>query len=433
MDPAPAVSVAASDVRVPGGGRLLASRVVQYAALFAANVLVARALGPSERAQYALPLALMALVLVLVGMSVDQASGRALGRREASLGELVGLACAVSVGLGLTGAAVCLVVGGLAADQLLAGASTTAIALAAAAVPFGLAANAFGGLLLRTGRFAGYGAVSAAAGLAQLGGVVLFELGPGLTAERALLVFAVATAMMAAGYGAILSREARRRRTRIALPARRVAGRVLRDGLVLQGASIGLFLVFRIDLLLVAALTDARQAGLYSLATSLGEIVFVAAVTLAQTGIHRITEDPPDAAARFTVAFTRRVVALGAGVAVLVAAAAYPGILLLYGRAWLGSVLPLVILVFAAVAITLAGPSQAYLVREGRLRDISAITLGTLLANVVLNLVLIPLMGIAGAALASLLTYWALALLLTRRFRRLVGGRSLISAGAGER
>ena len=419
------MSAAAIDVRVPGGGRLVAFKLVQYAALFVANVLVARALGPSERAHYALPLALMTLVLVVVDMSVDQASGRALGRGEASLGELVGLACALSVGFGLTGAAVCLIVGDLSADQLLAGASTPAIALAAAALPFGLAAKAFGGLLLRTGRLRGYGAVSAATGVAQLGGVALFELGPGLTAERALLVFAIATAMMAAGYAVILGREVRRRGTRVALPARRVVGRVLRDGLVLQGASIGLFLVFRIDLLLVAALTDAKQAGLYSLSTSLGEIVFVAAVTLAQTGLHRITEDPPEAAARFTVAFTRRVVVQGTAVAVLVAAAAYPGVLLLYGREWLGSVLPLVILVFAALAITLVGPAQAYLVREGRLRDISAITLGTLLANVALNLVLIPLIGIAGAALASLLSYWALALLLTRRFRRLVRSPSL--------
>ena len=407
------------DASVPGGRRLIAFRVAQYTALFVANVIVTRALGPSERAHYALPLALMALVLVLAEMSIDQASGRALGRRQASLGELVAVAYGAFAGLGLVGAVACLVFGDLTSDQLLAGASTTAVALAALALPFALAAKAFGGLLLRTGRLGAYGVVGAASGIVQLGAIAVLRLEDSLTAERALLVFAGATALMAAGFAVAVHNEVRRRRARVAMPARAIVARVLRDGLVLQGASIGLFLVFRIDLLIVAALTNARQSGLYSLSTSLGEIVFVAAVTVAQTGLHRITEDPPEAAARFTAAFTRRLVRIAALVAAVVAAVAYPGILLIYGHAWVGSVLPLSILVVAAVAITLAGPAQAYLVREGRLRDISAITLGSLAANVALNFALIPTIGIAGAALASLVTYWALGLLLARRFNKL--------------
>ena len=420
------------DATVPGGGRLVAFRVTQYTALFVANVLVTRALGPSERAHYALPLALMTLVLVLAEMSVDQASGRALGRRQASLGELVAVAYGAFVGLGVAGAAACLIVGVLTADQLLAGASTTAVAIAALALPFALAAKAFGGLLLRTGRLGAYGVVSAASGIVQLGAIAILRLEDALTAERALLVFAGATALMAAGYVFAVHREVRQRGTRVAVPAWPVVVRILRDGLVLQGAAVGLFLVFRVDLLIVAALTSAHQAGLYSLSTSLGEIVLVAAVTVAQTGLHRITEDPPDVAARFTAAFARRLVTLGALVAVIVAAAAYPGILLLYGHAWVGSVLPLSILVVAAVAMTLVGPVQAYLVREGRLRDISAITLGSLAANVALNFALIPAIGIAGAALASLLTYWTLAALLSWRFRRLVVSRRALSARAVE-
>jgi O-antigen/teichoic acid export membrane protein len=116
----------------------------------------------------------------------------------------------------------------------------------------------------------------------------------------------------------------------------------------------------------------------------------------------------------------------------VVAAAAYPAILVLYGREWVGSALPLAILVVGAVAIPLAGPARAYLVREGRLRDISAITLGTLAANIVLNVATIPLIGIAGAALASLVTYWALGLLLARQFRRLVRSRAVASAAPGQ-
>jgi O-antigen/teichoic acid export membrane protein len=413
------VSTAEIDAAVPGGARMVAMKLVQYVALFAANVVVARALGPSERAQYALPLALMAVVLVVVDLSIDQASGRALARRQASLGQLFGVAAATSVAFGLVGAGSCLLIGSLVSQELLAGASFAAVALAAAALPFALAAKTFGGLLLRAGRLGAFGAVNAASGALQLAGVVLLQAGPGLNPERALAVFAVATAMLAAGSALFVRQEVRRRNASVELPPRRVFGRLLRDGLMLQGASIGLFLMFRIDLLLVAALTSARQVGLYSLAASLAEIVFVAAITLAQTGLHRITEEPAGVAARFTAVFTRRVVIIGAAAGALVAAASYPGIPLLYGEAWRGSVTPLAILAGAAVAITLAAPVQAYLVREGRLRDISVIALGSLAANIVLNLALIPLLGIAGAAIASLVTYWGFGLLLTRQFRRL--------------
>jgi O-antigen/teichoic acid export membrane protein len=417
---APAVSTPV-DASVPGGGRLVSLRLIQYTALFAANVLVARALGPSERAQYALPLALMAVVLIVSNMSIEQASGRALARREASVGDLFAAALFVSVVFGSVAAAVCFAVGLLTAHDLLGGSSATAVALAAGALPLALADRAFGGLLLRTGRLLAFGAVNVVSCVVQLAGVVAFSAGPGLTAERALVMFVIATAILAVGSASFALKDLRARGVRVHPPPRSVLKRVLRDGFVLQGATVGLFLMFRVDMLIVAALTNPRRAGLYTLSASLVEIVFVAATMLGQTGLHRITTEPDHVAARFTLAFTRRVVAIGGTGAILLAAVSYPGILVLYGRAWTGSALPLAILALAGIAITLAGPMQAYLVRAGRLRDISAAALGSLVANVALNLVLIPWLGIAGAALASLVTYWAFALLLLDRFRALTG------------
>ena len=413
------MSTAQVQARVPGGARLVALRLFQYTALFGSNVLVARALGPSERAQYALPIALMAVVFVIVELSIEHSSGRALARRQASLGELFGVASVLSAGCGLAGAALCCLIGLLAADQLLAGTSFLAVALAAASLPLALAAKDFGGLLLRVGRFGAFGVVNAASGAVQLAGVAGFLAGPGLTVERALAVLLASNAVLAAGSVVCLAQELRRRDHEIALPPRAVFTRLLRDGVILQGAAIGLFLMFRIDLLIVAVLTNAKETGLYSLATSLAEILFVTAAALAQLTLPRLTEDPPDLAARFVAIFTRRIVTVSAVGAAVLAAVSYPTIVVLYGHEWKGSVVPLVILAVAAVAITLAWSVYGYLVREGRLRDISVITLGSLAANIVLNLMLIPLIGIIGAALASLVTYWALGLLLALRFRRL--------------
>src|SRR5207249_3638573 len=141
----------------------------------------------------------------------DQASGRALGRKTASLDELIGVAVAVSVGLGLAGAGVAMAVGSATADELLAHTSTTAMALAAGTLPLALATMAFGGLLLRTGRLNAYGAVQVTSGIAQLAAVVLLDLGPGLTVERALAVVLGGTALMGVGSAWFVLREARRR------------------------------------------------------------------------------------------------------------------------------------------------------------------------------------------------------------------------------
>jgi Na+-driven multidrug efflux pump len=68
----------------------------------------------------------------------------------------------------------------------------------------------------------------------------------------------------------------------------------------------------------------------------------------------------------------------------------------------------LMILSVAAVALTVQSSAAILLVRLARPRVVSAIAGVATVVNIGLNLLLIPTIGIEGAALGSLVSYWCL-------------------------
>ncbi|HYF28076.1 MAG TPA: hypothetical protein VD931_20195, partial [Baekduia sp.] len=110
-----------------------------------------RALGPELRAQYALPLVLSLVVWAVTNLSLDTASGRLLARREASLTEITRLLSSATLVLGTGGALIALGIGLAVREDLLSGASTTAVGLACLMVPANLVVQLAIGLLIRLG------------------------------------------------------------------------------------------------------------------------------------------------------------------------------------------------------------------------------------------------------------------------------------------
>jgi O-antigen/teichoic acid export membrane protein len=79
---------------------------------------------------------------------------------------------------------------------------------------------------------------------------------------------------------------------------------------------------------------------------------------------------------------------------------------------------PFALLMPAVIALAVEGPARDLLIRIAPPVSISAASALSLALNVGLNFLLIPLIGIAGASVASVLSYWlagALMLLLLSR------------------
>jgi len=388
-----------------GGGRLLGFRAVQFVFLFLLSLIATRALGPEGRGQYALALNLATMVWVISHLSVEQSVARMMARKEASLDELGRLASFFALTLGLLGTAATLAIGLSERDALLGGANTATVALAAATIPFTLIGQMATALLLRMGLLRPYGWIIAVGAVIQFLLIVGLELGVGISPQLTMLAALLTIAGVALTLAIVLARQIGiRALSPITEP--RLIRSALHIGIRLQPASIALWLNLKVDLFLIGLLATTHEAGLYSLSASLADIVFTAVATIALAALEAQTKIDAKAAASYTVDF----ISQNVGVAVLLGLAAalvsYPFIVFVYGAEWEASVLPFVLLMPAVVALAVEEPARGLLVRIAPPLVISAAATAGLALNVALNFVLVPAIGISGASLASVVSYW---------------------------
>lgn len=388
-----------------GGGRLLGFRIVQFAFLFLLSLVAARALGPDGRGQYALALNLATMIWVVSHLSVEQSVARMMARKEASPAELAHLGSLFAITLGLAGMAITLAIGLPARHALLGDASPATVILAAATIPFTLIGQMSTALLLRMGRLREYGWIIAVGAAIQFLLVLGLETGAGLTPQLAMLAALLTIAGVAIALACALGR-------RVGFGAltpvadRRLVRSALHVGIRLQPASVALWLNLKIDLFLVGLLATTEQAGLYSLSVTLADIVFTAVATVGLGALETQTQAEAKAAISYTADFISQNLLVATLLGLLAAAVAYPFIVYVYGAEWEGSVVPFVLLMPAVAALAVEGPARDLLIRIASPLVISAAAAAGLALNVALNFVLIPAIGIAGASLASVISYW---------------------------
>ncbi len=223
----------------------------------------------------------------------------------------------------------------------------------------------------------------------------------------AVLGFVVAATM--------LSREHLRLRPRVAPAYLRPA---LNFGLRTQLANLLAYSSARLDLLYVYALSTHREAGLYSVALTLGTITSFAAVALSYASFPRMAGMADREALDLTAEMARLAVLLGLALALVISVALSTIIATLLGGAYAGALVPGFVLLVANVlwggqwllsrAMAARGDPQL-LVRS------FAANLATMTAA---DLALIPLAGALGAALGSLVAPLAGLAVCLRAYRR---------------
>ncbi len=394
-----------------GGGRLLGFRAVQFVFLFLISLVATRALGPDGRGQYALALNLATMVWVVSHLSVEHSIARLMARREASVAELCHLGSFFALSLGLFGTAATLAIGLPGREALLGDANTATVVLAAATIPFTLIGQMATALLLRMGNLRPYGWAIAVGAIVQFLRVLAVELGTGLSPQLAILCALLTIAGVAVALTTALARRVGWQAL-TPITERRLVRSALHIGIRLQPASVALWLNLKIDLFLVGLLATTHEAGLYSLSVNLADIVFVAVSTVALAALETQTKAETKAAVSYTMDFISQNLGVAAALGLVAALLAYPFIVLVYGSAWEASVLPFVLLMPAVVALAVEEPARGLLVRISPPLVISAAATIGLVLNVGLNFLLIPALGISGASVASVASYWAAAALM---------------------
>lgn len=165
------------------------------------------------------------------------------------------------------------------------------------------------------------------------------------------------------------------------------------------------FLNYRLDMLLVNFFLSVAFVGYYTIAVSFAEALWYFPSAVGTVIFARTSGVSTEEANRFTPRVFRNTLFLTTLAAVALFFLSKSFVLLLFGSAFLPAIQPLKILLPGVVALGSTKVLTNEIVGRGR-PIINTIAAGvSLIINILLNILLIPAMGISGAALASTISY----------------------------
>ena len=161
------------------------------------------------------------------------------------------------------------------------------------------------------------------------------------------------------------------------------------------------------DRIMLKLMIDDAAAGYYSAAVScagMSSFVFIAIIDSARPAILTSHDNNRSAFEKKTVILYRVVIVLSLLQSVIMAMFARLFVNILYGDAYIPSVSILRIIVWYCMFSYYGGAKDVWILAEGKQKYLIYLNMGGVIANIVLNLLLIPPFGPEGAAIASLVT-----------------------------
>lgn len=186
------------------------------------------------------------------------------------------------------------------------------------------------------------------------------------------------------------------------------AKQMLRDSFPLIVMSAFATIYARIDQVFIKHIMDASAVGIYDSAVRLSELwtfipgMIIAAVYPAIINAKKVSEESYNRRLGYLAGF---LVSLAILIALPISFLAKNIIHILYGAEFLGGVIVLKIYIWASIGTFLGILITQYLVTENLRRILLFIAFVPMACNVLLNLLWIPVYGIAGAAYATLISY----------------------------
>ena len=376
-------------------------------------VLMARELGPTRQGLFAVAFSLTLILIHLGGLGISTANPYFTAREPQKQRRIASNSLWLAAGLGLLLAAIGIglkllvpaAVGGLSWEQL---------AVALAGVPPALAALFLQSILLGQGRMVAYNGVEVAQFALTLAALATAFWLLDIRVTGALVVITASRVGAMLGYFAVL-------RLRPGWPTVALGRRMLAYGFRAYVALAVSFLVIRLDLLLVNGYLGSRQAGLYSVAATLADGMYVLPAVV---GLNLFPRVARSGESQETAEVFRSMAVLYGLVCLATVPVAAPAIRLIFGDAFTGAtslyywLLPGI---YCLGMLTIL--SQHFAGRGFPLRAVAIWVVGLAL-NLAINFAFLPGRGPWVAALASSVTYGILLALHMWLFAREVGSFS---------
>lgn len=379
----------------------------------ATSVVLARGLTVDDRGLYALLTSFTWIVYLVTQLGWGEAVIYRTHRHGVSLARAFSSGVVANGAFALAAFAACLVFRDPLSREFLGDVSARAFWIAAATAPLLTAGDLLRGFARALDRFDLHNQFGLLQSLGILIALVLALPVGGGALEAALLANLVVQAALVTGFGARIA-------PLTGIEWRFDLGEALAHlayGAIMCVQNVLIHLHERIDVFLLAALgVSAFDIGLYAAAVSVVSPLRLIPGALGTVLLPRLAGAVEADAAEFTSAVVRPTLLLMVLCALGLAAVGAVAIPLLFGSAYAPAVVPFLVLLPGVTAVTVSRVLARYFAAIGNQRPLVFVFGGAMLANVALNLVLIPRAGILGAALASLISYGFEAVLATALF-----------------
>jgi O-antigen/teichoic acid export membrane protein len=183
------------------------------------------------------------------------------------------------------------------------------------------------------------------------------------------------------------------------------------------------FINYKLDLFLVNLLVGPLAAGVYVVAVQLGERLWILAQSVSSVLLPRLSqfEGREDLRDKMTPIISRWVFCLTVVASLLLAASGYPLLRFVFGKEFLPALSPLLYLLPGIVAGALSKILASDIAARGKPELNMYTTFASVPLNLAGNLLLIPWMGLSGAALATSITYVLILAMILWIYKSLTG------------
>lgn len=391
---------------------------------FATVAVVARELGPGATGTFLVAYSLSLLLLQIGALGLTSANPYFVAREPNRAAQIVANSVWLAAVLGvlLVGAGAALKV---VAPGALEGLTWPALGATLIAIPGALAAYLLQSILLGEGRMVAYNAVEAGQTALTLLGVVAGFAVFGFGITETLLVLAASRYVAAGVYLVLLLR-------RSAWVGRfdwSLARRMSAYGFRVYVSIVLSYLIVRFDLLLVNGYLGRTEAGLYGVAATVADGLFVIPTVIGLNLFPRVARgDPTQASAEVF----RSIAVLFGLVCLLTIPVAGPAIRIFFGESYAGATSLYYWLLPGIYAYGMVTILSGHFAGRGFPRAAIVFWISGFALNVVLNLIFLPGRGAWVAALTSSITYAVLLVLHMWLFAREAGGYGVLRPRAGE-
>ncbi len=379
------------------------------------GIIIARMLGPTNKGILAI-VVLVPTILVSIGhLGIGQASLYFIGKKKFDFQSILSNALALSIILGILLIVLSLSVILLLRNSIFLGVNFLFIALALFTIPFLLFIKFTDFILMGRQMILKRNLLHITNGIMGFIGIVLFVLVLRLGIKGALISTLVGL-LVGTLYGLYNIKQIARVKLHFNFALFKDS---VSYGIKPYLALIVLSLNYKFDIFLIKYFLTDTDVGYYSLAVSIAEKLWFLPSAIGIVTFSRIATLDVSEANKLTPRVCRNALLISFLTAILLLATARLFIPILYGKAFVPSINPFMVLLPGVIAMTIHKVLHSDLVGRGRPEISVYVFSGALILNILLNLYLIPRIGIIGAALSSAISYSSGALTLAFIFSRI--------------